>query len=610
MGSLSEKKFQQLISSTSDEFAILSAARPGSSKSNKEVSRQLQTELIKLVGSSNVIPLRGQWLSETGMHPEQSYLAVGLPFKEAIKLGSKYRQDAVIFKDVSGNLGMYYTNGTSEVLMSAKPGLEGVKMKPRSPKDETRGSPADDEYWTKSRDLSFEIDYGDWSGPKVPYADKPVTAQRVPGTVPAWHPNWETSLPAEDNLPEDFESDLELEDEPGFEPDNFTPEWTPHKPPELPLVEHEGYAEGDLTPNGGSNPIVPGAGLDNIMQVMSYATPEEVDYWANWYPAANEEAKELARNFGVTPEVAAGVIAVTSPNNKWELNLQDAENILGHYKEFDPETGKAPNVKTVSYPANVKKALRIIETGDPWAGVSGPKVTVFYESIIDPASVAREIVLDGHAMNIWRGDTKSNLGNMKMPTKQERAQMLKDYQEAAKAWGMSPQQLQAVSWSVWRPMKKKKLRSAQLMEVNPAIYETIAELTGLPLETVLALRGQDRTASTMKFRTEAYFNGSLPLDKVASGERVHFEKPYYLSASEYVPVDSLGTVTYIDRPGDWMEVSTKIWTQMSDGTLQVKRGSVTLRPSEVKLVLSSQDPRVSAYRVDKSISRASNILGM
>lgn len=110
------------------------------------------------------------------------------------------------------------------------------------------------------------------------------------------------------------------------------------------------------------------------------------------------------------------------------------------------------------YGSNIKKALDILDayvSGDKNPAPkfideeSSPKVWVFYNSIVNPSFAADDLVLDGHAINIWRGE-KVSLKGLSSPGANERAQMLADYTKAAKILGMSVQGLQAATWWAWK----------------------------------------------------------------------------------------------------------------------------------------------------------------
>lgn len=180
-------------------------------------------------------------------------------------------------------------------------------------------------------------------------------------------------------------------------------------------------------------------GYNNIMQILKQATPEEVDYWGRWYHHAHDHVKALAQRYNEPFEVVAAVVAVLSPGNTWANNLKAAEGIL------------AGKNKVNAYPRQERVARDILITANTKL-VSGPKVSVFYQSLLDPKYVENHLVLDGHAINIWRG-SKTNLKGVSQPSLSERESMLKDYQRAALDSELPVQAVQAITWFLWKSAK-------------------------------------------------------------------------------------------------------------------------------------------------------------
>lgn len=182
--------------------------------------------------------------------------------------------------------------------------------------------------------------------------------------------------------------------------------------------------------------LKPGGGVHNIVTVYNQATPEEKEYWGKWYHNAKADVEDIAQAFKLPFPVAAAIVAVLSPGNKWNSNLVAAEKLLRGEEKIN------------AYPRQVLRAKEILKKGDTKL-VTGPKVTVFFKSLMDPSSVEKDMVLDGHAINIWRG-AKENLKGLKNPSTKERAQMIRDYQEAAKQLGVPVQAVQATTWYIWK----------------------------------------------------------------------------------------------------------------------------------------------------------------
>lgn len=206
--------------------------------------------------------------------------------------------------------------------------------------------------------------------------------------------------------------------------------------------------------------LVRDGGVKNITTVYNQATPEEKEYWGRWYHNAKSDVEILATQFSLPFPVMAAVVAVLSPGNKWNGNLLAAEKLM------------LGSEKINAYPRQVIKAREILRTGNTKL-VSGPKVTVFFQSLMDPRAVEKDMVLDGHAINIWRGE-KENLKGLKNPNTTDRAQMVADYQTAAKELGVPVQSLQATTWYIW----KYTGRTAPL-EVPRGRYD-VSRFIGIP----------------------------------------------------------------------------------------------------------------------------------
>lgn len=231
---------------------------------------------------------------------------------------------------------------------------------------------------------------------------------------------------------------------------------------EAPIVEPKRKAPTTLQALG----IATDGGVENIVRVYNEATPEEKDYWGKWYHNAKTEVQDLAAKYSLPFPVAAAAVAVLSPGNKWRVNMLAAERLLENLTH--PER---PPLKVPGYPRQVERAKKIILKGEVGL-VTGPKVTVFFKSLLDPSAVEKDLVLDGHAINIWRGK-KENLNSLAMPNKTQRAKMLADYQTAANQLGVPVQAVQAVTWYIWK-------YTANAPFVKPKTFDVSAFLKNVP----------------------------------------------------------------------------------------------------------------------------------
>lgn len=312
--------------------------------------------------------------------------------------------------------------------------------------------------------------------------------------------------------------------------------------PERPVIPYKAL---DLKPNGG---------LQNILNVYAQATEEERDYWGRWYHDASGTVQQMAEQHGLPLTVVAGVVAVLSPGNKWWMNVRVADKLI-FFWENDALRIMGP---LSAYPLNVKKALAILEKGDPEGMINSPKVSVFYNSLVDPAGVEHDLVLDGHALNIWRGD-KVNLKQAINPSPKLREQIVGDYKKAAKQLGITVQALQATTWYIWKSVEGGET------EKQVAEFEQIAEL----IESRLMLR--DYTKEFAPVVAKAYAarpvlqNEAVPAWKVA----IAFVEKQFKQTESRLPIQFVDTDPYTSYEDMEQKVAKegvlKVWTGESAG---------------------------------------------
>jgi len=221
--------------------------------------------------------------------------------------------------------------------------------------------------------------------------------------------------------------------------------------------------------------LKPHGGVENIIKVYNQATPEEKEYWGRWYHNAKSEVEDLAKQFQLPFPVVAAIVAVLSPGNRWSSNLTAAERLLSGSSKIN------------SYPRQIQRAKSILQTGDVGL-VTGPKVTVFFNSLMNPKMVEKDMVLDGHAINIWRGE-KVRLKGLATPTGKERAKMIQDYQSASEQLGVPVQAVQAVTWYIWKYTGK-----TPPLEAPTGVYDVSKFRNAQPANDVMEEKKQKRMA--------------------------------------------------------------------------------------------------------------------
>jgi len=193
-------------------------------------------------------------------------------------------------------------------------------------------------------------------------------------------------------------------------------------------------------------------GTANIIAVYALATSGERVEGMEWYNRANRVAATIASEHGISLETAAGVIAALSPNNRWERNIVDAENLIRAYSIGGAE--EAENVKVCTYGKMRTKAIQILEATsivDHASILNGRKITAFYECIIGRTDA---VCIDGHAYSIWFGDrlTMKQVPNI---GKKLYAEIVSDYVRAARilsenGTSVTAFEVQAITWCAWR----------------------------------------------------------------------------------------------------------------------------------------------------------------
>ncbi|AHY27152.1 hypothetical protein PBI_PHANTASTIC_89 [Mycobacterium phage Phantastic] len=169
---------------------------------------------------------------------------------------------------------------------------------------------------------------------------------------------------------------------------------------------------------------------DNIIRVFAKASEQDILDGKVWYEEAKALAVECAVNGGMTLEQSAVMIAQLSPRLRWNKNVEAARSLVA--------TGKAPGVLSRS----VERALQAMTAEDPWSTFGkAPKTRSF----------ALNILGDDHAVtvDVWAarvaGITEQQLGRAGVYEA-----IAHCYRLAAKRVGISPAQMQAITWVVAR----------------------------------------------------------------------------------------------------------------------------------------------------------------
>lgn len=211
--------------------------------------------------------------------------------------------------------------------------------------------------------------------------------------------------------------------------------------------------------------MIPSPEQLHILGTYALATTHERYHGRHWYWDALEQARIISDAHGVSVLTTVGVIAALSPNNRWERNLLDAENLI---RAAMISPAAAESIKVSTYGKNQVKALQILNTdldglNDLLTILNGPKISAFacailadsgYLNTAENEMAKQAVVIDGHAYCIWAGE--------RMPLTQVpnigvklRERIEADYRAAAAALcslgeDVTPCQVQAVTWVAYR----------------------------------------------------------------------------------------------------------------------------------------------------------------
>ena len=197
---------------------------------------------------------------------------------------------------------------------------------------------------------------------------------------------------------------------------------------------------------------------DSIIGTWFLSDTEDRQNGLTWYNNAHAISDRIATELGFSVDQIAGAIAALSPNNKWERNCQDAENLARAIKAgIDTDS-----VKVCTFGNNKAKAIKILSSAVDSAEIvsilRGQKVVAFYLNIARNGNTDCPVI-DGHAFNIACG-TVSNLREVPSITPSGFETLQNLYRDAAREVSartgetISAGQMQAITWVCYRRRHK------------------------------------------------------------------------------------------------------------------------------------------------------------
>jgi len=191
--------------------------------------------------------------------------------------------------------------------------------------------------------------------------------------------------------------------------------------------------------------------VENILKMYKLATPEEKRDGVIWYAEAFAQCNRIAIDLEVPVHIVTGVVAALSPNNKWDRNVKNADDLIRAFLDGD----HIDDVKVSTYSAMKRKAWLILEEMPDHDGViailNGQKIVSFYRNIMGDDTCT----VDGHAKNIYYGERHSLTDDKTNVGKKEYKIISDAYVAAGKRARVNGRalkafEIQAITWVVWR----------------------------------------------------------------------------------------------------------------------------------------------------------------
>ena len=193
--------------------------------------------------------------------------------------------------------------------------------------------------------------------------------------------------------------------------------------------------------------------IKNILAMYMQASPVDTQEGTVWYNNAYQICWALSDKYNLPLSTVVGVVSALSPNNKWDRNIFDAENIIHAYcMGYDYP-------KVCTFTGNKDKAITILEceidsSENICAILKGNKTIAFFRGIYTNGQ-CDEITVDGHAFNILRG-MYTSLNEVPAISNKLYKAVSDAYKEAAETINnlegtkYSAAQIQAITWVTHR----------------------------------------------------------------------------------------------------------------------------------------------------------------
>lgn len=188
--------------------------------------------------------------------------------------------------------------------------------------------------------------------------------------------------------------------------------------------------------------------VHNILSVYHSASLTERHEGLSWYSTAGSICTELGATHSLTRRTVACLIALLSPQKNWAQNVDEAQRVLAAYSVGGEElAAQTPGLFATKRQRGLIRGLLSTELSVGEI-LKGQKIQSFWKNILGDEHC---VTVDGHARNIAdHGVRRVGISQAKGMSKGAYALYSAAYVEAAHQVGVTPAQLQAITWVAYR----------------------------------------------------------------------------------------------------------------------------------------------------------------
>ena len=160
---------------------------------------------------------------------------------------------------------------------------------------------------------------------------------------------------------------------------------------------------------------------------------------AVWYSVGEQLCERWAEEFNLSKLVVASVVSCLSPACSWTQNLKDAQTVFEAYSDG---VADFEQVTCSTYGDNVRKAFKILATGNPEYIGNGLKTTSFAMNLAGMWN-DNAVTIDRHMLGLAVGSRTTLHQKLSVTPKRYRT-ISSAIKRLSKKEGLEPRQVQAI----------------------------------------------------------------------------------------------------------------------------------------------------------------------